>query len=57
MFYLSLYIPNLFTHAVTYKETTMPVIEHYEKLSKVAEVGLKFSLAFLLSNTSNTSDR
>ncbi|KAF8479047.1 UMP-CMP kinase [Russula ochroleuca] len=23
---------------VTYKETTMPVIEHYEKLSKVAEI-------------------
>lgn len=31
----------MFTHAVTYKETTMPVIEHYERLGKVAEVRLK----------------
>ncbi len=35
---------NLFTHAVTYKETTMPVIEHYEKQGKVAEVCMKSSL-------------
>jgi hypothetical protein len=37
---------DLFVHAVTYKETTMPVIQHYEKLGKVAEVHLKYSLAF-----------
>ncbi|KAI9446854.1 UMP-CMP kinase [Lactarius indigo] len=32
----------------TYKETTMPVIEHYEKSGKVAQVGSKFlQLSFL----------
>ncbi len=28
-------------HQATYNETTMPVIEHYEKLGKVAQVGSK----------------
>ena len=35
-----------FTHTATYKEATMPVIEHYEKQGKVAEVLLKHSLSF-----------
>ena len=35
----------------------MPVIQHYEKLGKVAEVHPKHSMAFTLSNTSNMSDR
>ena len=41
------FLTNLLTHAVTYKETTMPVIEHYEKLGKVADVRLKSFLALL----------
>ena len=34
------FIPVLtcLSHAVTYHETTMPVIEHYRKQDKVAEV-------------------
>lgn len=35
---------KLFTHTVTYKAATMPVIKHYEKLGKVAEVRLEYSL-------------
>jgi hypothetical protein len=35
----------------------MPVIEHYEKLGKVAQVRLEYSLYIGLSNTFNTSDR
>ena len=35
----------------------MPVIQHYEKLDKVAEVHPKYTLAVTLSNTSNMSDR
>lgn len=35
----------------------MPVIEHYEKQGKVAQVRLEYSLSIGLSNTSNTSDR
>jgi hypothetical protein len=35
----------------------MPVIQHYEKLGKVSEVRLKYSLVFTLSNTFNMSDR
>ncbi len=30
-------------HEVTYKETTMPVIEYYEKFGKVARVSSKSS--------------
>ena len=40
------FIPVLipvFSHAVTYHETTMPVIEHYRKQDKVAEVCPKYS--------------
>ena len=49
---------NTFTHTVTYKEATMPVIEYYEKQGKVAQVRLEYSLSLgCLSNTSNTSDR
>jgi hypothetical protein len=48
---------NPFTHTATYKEATMPVIEHYEKQDKVAQVRLEYSLSIGLSNTSNTSDR
>jgi len=36
---------NPFTHTDTYKETTMPVIEHYEKQGKVAEVRLESILS------------
>jgi hypothetical protein len=32
-------------HTATYKETTMPVIEHYRKQGKVAEVRLEYSLS------------
>jgi hypothetical protein len=42
------FLTDLLTHAVTYKETTMPVIEHYEKQGKVAQVRLKSSLALLV---------
>ena len=35
----------------------MPVIQHYEKQGKVAEVHPEYSLAFTLSNASNMSDR
>ena len=48
---------NPFTYTATYKEATMPVIEHYEKQGKVAQVRLEYSLSIGLSNTSNTSDR
>ena len=37
-------------HQATYKETTMPVIEHYGKFSKVAQVGstsLRLSLILI----------
>ena len=40
-----------FMHSVTYKETTMPVIEHYEKQGKVAQVSLEYFLSIGLSNT------
>ena len=36
----SLYLPYL-SHTVTYRDTTMPVIQHYQKQAKVAEVRLK----------------
>ena len=36
----SLYLLYL-SHAATYRNTTMPVIEHYQKQAKVAEVRLK----------------
>ena len=39
------YFLNLFTPTATYKEATMPVIEHYEKQGKVAEVRLECSLS------------
>ena len=35
-------------HRVTYKETTMPVIEHYKKFGKVAQVGSNSSQQPLL---------
>ena len=49
-FIQALTLTDLFVHAVTYKETTMPVIKYYEKQGKVAEVHLEYSLAFTLSN-------
>ena len=38
---------NSFTFTVTYKETSMPVIEHYKKQGKVVEVRPEYS--FFLS--------
>lgn len=56
-FIQALTLTDLFVNAVTYKETTMPVIKHYEKQGKVAEVHLEFPWHLLLSNASNMSDR
>jgi hypothetical protein len=43
-------------HEVTYKETTMPVIEHYEKLGKVAQVSLAKFKVFAAVPFTNTCD-
>jgi len=32
------HLTDLFTHVVTDKETTMPVIQHFKKLGKVDEI-------------------
>jgi adenylate kinase family enzyme len=39
------FLNHPFTHTVTYKETSMPVIEHYKKQGKVVEVRLEYTLS------------
>ena len=39
---------NPTSHTATYKEVTMPVIEHYEKQGKVAQVRLEYSCHWLV---------